>query len=68
VLAVSYFVELLAPLLNLPAVLRALSVFHLYGQPITEGVRWVDAAVMLLLIAAFTAAGAGLFARRDIAR
>jgi ABC-2 type transport system permease protein len=68
VLAASFFLDLLAPVLGLPDALRELSVFRLYGQPLTEGARWGGVAVMLGLVALFTLGGGGAFARRDIAK
>jgi len=65
-LAASFFFDLLAPALDLPGPLRKLSIFQLYGQPLVDGVRWVDATVMLALIVAFLGAGALAFGRRDI--
>ncbi|MGH2583865.1 MAG: hypothetical protein ACRDJE_03020, partial [Dehalococcoidia bacterium] len=67
-LAVSYFLDLLGPLLGLPDAVREFSVFRLYGQPLTEGVRWGGLAAMLALIAVFSVAGGRLFARRDIVK
>lgn len=65
-LAASFFFDLLAPALDLPVALQKLSIFQLYGQPLLDGVRWVDVAVMLALIIAFLSAGALGFARRDV--
>ncbi|MBN9492570.1 ABC transporter permease subunit [bacterium] len=65
-LAASFFYDLLAPALDLPGPLRKLSIFQLYGQPLLDGVRWVDMAVMLALVVAFLAVGAFKFERRDI--
>lgn len=65
-LAASFFYDLLAPALDLPGPLRKLSIFQLYGQPLIEGVRWLDMAVMVSLVVAFLAIGAFKFERRDI--
>jgi ABC-2 type transport system permease protein len=67
-LAFSLLLDLLAPLLSLPDALRDLSVFHMYGQPLIEGVSWGGLAAMLALIAIFSLAGSRLFARRDIVK
>jgi ABC-2 type transport system permease protein len=67
-LAASFFLELLAPLFNLPDAVRNVSVFRLYGQPLLAGVDWGRAAVLVALIALFTLAGSLAFARRDIAK
>ncbi|MBE3564331.1 MAG: ABC transporter permease subunit [Thermogemmatispora sp.] len=39
-LALSFLMEFLQPMLKLPEWLINLSIFHLYGSPITEGWRW----------------------------
>lgn len=65
-LAASFFLDLLAPALDLPATLQKLSIFQLYGQPLLDGVRWVDMAVMVALVLTFLAVGAFKFERRDI--
>lgn len=65
-LAASFFYDLLAPALDLPGPMRKLSIFQLYGQPLVEGVRWLDMAVMVSLVVAFLAIGAFKFERRDI--
>ena len=67
-LAVSFFLDVLAPLFNLPDAVRNLSVFRLYGQPLLAGVDWGRAAVLLAMIALFTLAGSAAFARRDIVK
>lgn len=66
--AVSFFMDLLAPLFSLPDAVRTLSAFNLYGQPLVEGVRWGSLVAMLVLIAAFTVVGAVAFSRRDIVK
>ena len=65
-LAASFFFDLLAPALDLPAAMRKVSVFQLYGQPLLDGVRWDDTAVMVGLVLVFLAAGSMGFARRAI--
>lgn len=65
-LAASFLFDLLAPALDLPGPLQKLSIFQLYGQPLLDGVRWVDMAVMVALILAFLTVGAFKFERRDI--
>jgi ABC-2 type transport system permease protein len=67
-LAVSFFLDLLAPLFDLPDAVRNLSVFRLYGQPLIAGVDWERMAVLLALIALFTLTGSVAFARRDIVK
>lgn len=65
-LAGSFFFDLLAPALDLPAEVRKLSIFQLYGRPLLEGVHWLDVAIMVTLILAFQVVGAAVFTRRDI--
>jgi len=65
-LAASFLFDLLAPAFDLPGPLQKLSIFQLYGQPLLEGVRWLDMAVMVALVVAFLAIGAFKFERRDI--
>jgi ABC-2 type transport system permease protein len=65
-LAISFFLDLLAPLFDLPDAVHNLSVFRLYGQPLIAGVDWGRTAALLTLIALFTLAGSAAFARRDI--
>jgi ABC-2 type transport system permease protein len=67
-LAASFFYDLLAPALDLPGPLRKLSIFQLYGQPLVEGIRWLDMALMVALVVAFLAIGAFKFERRDIVK
>jgi putative exporter of polyketide antibiotics len=64
----SFFLDLLAPLFDLPAAARAVSVFYLAGQPILEGAELAGPLALIAVIAVLIAAGAFLFARRDIAR
>jgi ABC-2 type transport system permease protein len=67
-LIVMYFIELLGGFLNWPEAVRDLSIFHLYGRPLVEGLAWGNMAV--LLVVALLLAGGSLagFARRDIAK
>jgi ABC-2 type transport system permease protein len=54
--ALGFLVEFLKALLNLPNWLISLSIFHLYGSPMTDGMNWgaflgmTGAAVVLLVI------------------
>jgi polyether ionophore transport system permease protein len=67
-LIVMYFLELLGGFFNWPEAVRDLSIFHLYGRPLLEGLVWGNVAVLAaaaLVLAAGSLAG---FARRDIAK
>jgi ABC-2 type transport system permease protein len=66
--ASSYFASLLIPLLGLPGWARYISVFGLYGSPLSDGVSYWRVAVLLGLTAALAVAGAAGFQRKDIAR
>jgi ABC-2 type transport system permease protein len=68
-LALSFLMEFLQPLLKLPAWLVNLSIFHLYGSPITDGMRWgptltvLGLAVIVALAALFHFRESSLTAR-----
>lgn len=68
VVVVMFFLQLFGPVFELPEPVLDLSIFHLYGRPLTEGVRW-GAAIALTAAALVLAAGSlvGL-QRRDIAK
>ncbi len=68
VLIIMYFVDLLGGFFTWPEAVRDLSIFHLYGRPLVEGLAWGNLAV--LVVAALLLAGGSLagFARRDIAK
>ncbi len=66
--AVMFFLELFAPLLNLPGEVLNLSIFHLFGRPMAEGANWGG---LLVLVVATLVLGAGSLVglnRRDIAK
>jgi ABC-2 type transport system permease protein len=66
--AASFFLDLLAPLLELPSEARAASVFYLAGRPIVEGREIFGPVALVAAIAVLVAGGSWLFGRRDIAR
>lgn len=66
VVAVSYFADLLAPLLSLPEAVQNASIFHLYGTPLLEDAGIANVMALIALAGAFLLAGAAMFARRDI--
>jgi len=63
-----YFLDLLGGSFAWPEAVRNLSIFHLYGRPLAEGLVWGNMAV--LAVATLLLAGGSLagFARRDIAK
>lgn len=63
-----YFIQQLAPMFGLPDIVRALSLFELYGTPLLLGPNWGGLAAQLAIIVA--GFGGALFAmeRRDITR
>ena len=65
-LAVSYFADVLNPLLELPGWALALSIFHQYGRPVTEDPRWQAWLVLTALAVGLMALGVARFARADI--
>lgn len=65
---IMFFLQLFAPVLNLPDAVLNLSIFHLYGRPMSDGANW---AGFLVMVVASLALGAGSFVgvnRRDIAK
>jgi ABC-2 type transport system permease protein len=68
VVVVMFFLEILAPILNLPTFVLNLSVFYLYGRPLTDGVNW--GGIIALVVASLALAAVSLvgFNRRDIAK
>ncbi len=49
--AVSIYIPLLAPLLNWPSGTLNISLFHLYGQPLTSGLYWTGLWIMVAIVA-----------------
>src|SRR5262249_40189188 len=68
VLLASYLLDLLVPLFGAPAFLRDVSIFHLYGTPLTSGPDWPATLALVLASIAFLIAGSIAFQRRDISR
>jgi putative exporter of polyketide antibiotics len=64
----SYFAWELGPILNWPTWVRRLSVFQLYGTPLTGGIFWGGLWAMLAVVLAGFALAAGLMQRREIGR
>ena len=68
VVVVMFFLEFLAPILNLPESVLNISVFHLYGRPLTDGVNWGGIAALVVASLALAAGSLVGFNRRDIAK
>ncbi len=66
--ALSFVASLLYTVLNLPAWLADLSMFHQYGSPITDGPRWGASLAMAALAAVVLALGVFGFSRADVQR
>lgn len=64
----AYFVTQLAPLFKWPAWTEDLSVFYLYGTPLTTGVYWTGFSVLMAVIGISMAIGLFSFQRRDVGR
>lgn len=68
IVAASFFLDLLAPALGLPAAVRKLSVFELYGRPLVETISTANVAALAGLTAGFLLLGGIAFSRRDMSR
>lgn len=64
--SLSYLAELLRSVLNPPDWVFNLSIFHVYGQPMVNGVNWTGTLVMLGLALALLAFGTYRFTRADL--
>jgi ABC-2 type transport system permease protein len=65
---ISYLLNLLADILKLPSWVVGLSIFNQYGQPLSQGVKWLPQVVILGLVAVFLAIAVFRFRQRDIAK
>jgi ABC-2 type transport system permease protein len=63
---VEYFLGDLAPLFKAPDWVANLSVFHLYGNPVTGSSSWAPALSMILVFVAGFAAALFLMRQRDV--
>lgn len=63
---VEYFLGDLAPLFRLPDWVANLSVFHLYGNPVTGSISWTPALSMTLVFLVGFGAALVLVRRRDV--
>ena len=64
----SYLVTELGPLMKLPDWVLRLSVFSLYGTPLTSGVYWTGMWILLAVVAVGFGLAAALMQRRDVGR
>ena len=67
IVLLSYLLQLLAPLFGWPDAVLHGSVFHLYGQPLLNGLRWGDLLTLGALPLALAIVGLFLFDRKDLA-
>ena len=65
---ISFFVNLLNPLLNLPKWVLDLSVFYQYGAPLLHGIQWTPTLTMLIISLIFVLGATILFLRYDLER
>jgi ABC-2 type transport system permease protein len=68
IVVIMFFLEILAPILNLPTFVLNLSVFYLYGRPLTDGVNWGGTVALVMASLALVAVSLVGFNRRDIAK
>jgi ABC-2 type transport system permease protein len=64
--SLSYLAELLRSVLKLPDWVFNLSIFHVYGQPMVNGINWTGTLVMLALALALLAFATYRFTRADV--
>ena len=65
---VSYFLTQFAPLFRWPQWVANVSIFYLYGTPLTTGVYWTGFWVLMAIIAIAMTIGLLSFQRRDLGR
>jgi len=65
---ISYLITQLGPLLKWPDWALKLSLFNLYGTPLTSGVDWTGLWIMSAITIGGFAVGAILLQRRDVGR
>ena len=64
----SYFLDQLAPVFRWPSWVRDLSIFHLYGTPLTTGVYWTGLWALLAVVFLGMTIGVANMGRRDVGR
>ena len=65
---VSYFLTQFVPLFRWPQWVENVSIFYLYGTPLTTGVYWTGFWVLIAIIAIAMTVGLLSFERRDLGR
>jgi ABC-2 type transport system permease protein len=64
---IMFFLDVLAPIFDLPDAVPNLSLFHLYGHPLTQEIGWAGLIAVAVGAVALAAASLLGFGRRDIA-
>ncbi|HZC05779.1 MAG TPA: ABC transporter permease subunit [Ktedonobacterales bacterium] len=64
--SLSFLVELLRGMLKLPDWTLNLSIFHVYGEPMSNGINWTGTLIMLGLAVALLALATVRFTREDV--
>ena len=64
--SLSFVLELLRSILKTPDWMMNLSIFHLYGEPMSNGINWDGSLVMLALAAILLGVGVVRFMRDDL--
>lgn len=65
---VGFFILQLAPLLKWPKSVESLSIYALYGSPISRGIEWGGILTLFAIGVFGTALGVAFFQRRDVGR
>lgn len=68
VVIASYFINQLAPMFDLPAAVRNLSLFELYGSPLVLGPNWTGLAIQVAVIVGGFGLAMLAMSRRDVTR
>ena len=64
----AFFLNALAPLFNWPEIISNLSIYHLFGKPMQNGLGWGNTVVLGVAALLLGAASVIVFDRRDIAK
>lgn len=67
-IALAFLADFLRDLLHLPDALLSLSIFHLYGTPVIDGMNWAAFTGMIIVAAVLLLAGLVQFRAADIER
>lgn len=68
IVALMFIMDLLGPVFKLPEAVSNLSIFHLYGKPLVEGIKWGGTTVLIVAVVVFGVLSLVGFQRRDIAK